>query len=509
MHRDRSFDAEIEMTAERRALMQDLSLDTLFQAMTTDEDFLPKPVRAAVLSPTQDLDTILYRQAVLRDCLSHEAVVRDLYRLTVEVVELEKRGYWWGFSETHPGGLLARAREELKMLIGMLARLKSMAEKSRHIFESEGFAVFFRTLASELPGEQLVKASHRLDELLLDGAIAITAQLGEGNKGANYGLVRPRGRLLDWTRWRLRSGKKYTLRVEPGEEGLSQALSELKDRGLDRVANALGQAADQIRAFFQMLRTELAFYIGCLNLRERLVQAGISLCFPVPLPTDDRRHVFKGLYDVCLALELGQAVVGNDLSLSGKDLVVITGANEGGKSTFLRSIGLAQLMMQCGMFVAAQSLAAEVCTGLFTHYRREEDTRMKSGKLDEELQRMSAMVDRLKPGCLVLLNESFAATNELEGSAIAMQIVSALVERGIKVFFVTHLSEFARQFLQKGEAGAMFLRAERQADGTRSFRMVEGEPLETGFARDLFNQIFGSLKKSAAQVTEDRVVPGA
>ena len=64
---------------------------------------------------------------------------------------------------------------------------------------------------------------------------------------------------------------------------------------------------------------------------------------------------------------------------------MITGANQGGKSTFLRSVGLAQLMMQCGMFVAAESLRASVGQRLFTHYKREEDAAMESGKLDEEL----------------------------------------------------------------------------------------------------------------------------
>ncbi len=70
-------------------------------------------------------------------------------------------------------------------------------------------------------------------------------------------------------------------------------------------------------------------------------------------------------------------------------LVMITGANQGGKSTFLRSIGLAQLMMQCGMFVPAESLSSNVCDGIFINFKREEDATMKCGKLDEELSRMS------------------------------------------------------------------------------------------------------------------------
>jgi hypothetical protein len=171
----------------------------------------------------------------------------------------------------------------------------------------------------------------------------------------------------------------------------------------------------------------------------------------------------------------------------------ITGANQGGKSTFLRSIGLAELMMQCGMFVPAQSFCANVCNGLFTHYKREEDVTMKSGKLDEELNRMSDIADQITPNSMLLFSESFAATNEREGSEIARQIVCALLEKRIKVFFVTHLYEFAHGFYDKKMQDAFFLRAERQPDGARTFKLVEGEPLQTSYGEDLYNKIFNSI----------------
>ena len=169
--------------------------------------------------------------------------------------------------------------------------------------------------------------------------------------------------------------------------------------------------------------------------------------------------------------------MGNDVNADNKDLVIITGANQGGKSTFLRSVGVSQLMMQCGMFVPAESFCSNICEGLFTHYKREEDATMKSGKFDEELSRMSDIADNLTPNSMLLFNESFAATNEREGSEIARQIVCALLEERIKVFFVTHLYEFAHDLYDKDMENAIFLRAERQSDGGRTFKLIEGRTI--------------------------------
>jgi DNA mismatch repair ATPase MutS len=190
--------------------------------------------------------------------------------------------------------------------------------------------------------------------------------------------------------------------------------------------------------------------------------------------------------------------VGNDVGADGKLLVMITGANRGGKSTFLRGVGQAQLMMQCGMFVAAESFRANVCAGIFSHFKREEDASMRSGKLDEELGRMSAIVDQLKPNSIVLLNESFASTNQREAAEIARQIVRALLESGIKVVYVTHLFDLAHQFYLAQMNTALFLRAERLDDGRRTFRLVEGEPLPTSYGEDLYRRIFSVGPHTAA-----------
>jgi DNA mismatch repair ATPase MutS len=232
-------------------------------------------------------------------------------------------------------------------------------------------------------------------------------------------------------------------------------------------------------------------------LHGQLAEKGEPACFPAPLAPAGPALSAQGLYDVCLTLNLDGRVVGNDVNADGKWLVMITGANQGGKSTFLRSVGLAHLMMQCGMFVPAESFRANVCDGVFTHYKREEDVNMKSGKLDEELSRMSDIAAKITPNCILLCNESFASTNEREGSEIARQIVRALIEAGIKVFFVTHLFDLARGFCLEKMDTALFLRADRQSDGRRTFRLLEGEPLPTSYGEDVCRRIFGTGLEAA------------
>ena len=192
------------------------------------------------------------------------------------------------------------------------------------------------------------------------------------------------------------------------------------------------------------------------------------------------------------------AVVGNDVQGDGKSLVIITGANSGGKSTFLRSVGVAQLMMQCGLFVTAQSYRANVTRGIFTHFIREEDAGMTSGRLDDELRRMSAIAGQIGPHCLMLFNESFAGTNEREGSEIGHQVVRALLEAQVKVFFVTHRFDFAERFHRQHAGSTLFLRAERQPDGRRNYKLAVKEPLPTSYGEDLYYRLGGWLDEEKA-----------
>lgn len=511
MHRDRDFDLlhpeswnrygrrqEFDRDALLRtflwnapALLQDLELDTLLRSMAGGDEFVFAVAQQALFSGFRsDLDTILYRQAVLKDCIANSAVVRSLYDSMTAIVD-ETRRHWWGLSSEYPGSMLYSAVDMMEMFIAVLRQLRKTAEEQQAAFHSEAFTSMFSMLRKELGEEYLAEIKDHLSELKFRKGALVSAQLGDTNEGTNYMLRKPHGKEAKWLDRILGKGPPgYTFRLDPRDEAGGKILTNMRNRGIVRVARALSQAADHVLSFFKMLRTELAFYVGALNLHAHLVSRGMPIVFPTPKNSGERRHEFRGMYDVSLVLTMNRAVVANTMNANLKNLVIITGANQGGKSTFLRSVGVAQLMMQCGLFVGAEAFEAETCPALFTHYKREEDTSMKSGKFDEELSRMSEIADHLVPNSLLLFNESFAATNEREGSDIAGQIVRALLEKGVKIFFVTHLYEFASRYFDERSSRTLFLRAERKEDGTRTFRLIEAQPLETSYGIDLYREVF-------------------
>jgi len=111
---------------------------------------------------------------------------------------------------------------------------------------------------------------------------------------------------------------------------------------------------------------------------------------------------------------------------------------------------------------------------------------------------MNTIAGQIMPGCLMLFNESFAGTNEREGAEIGYQIVRALLETQIKVFFVTHRYALADRFRRQQALVTLFLRAERQPDGRRNYKLAVNAPLPTSYGEDLYHQLGGWLDEDKA-----------
>ncbi len=489
MHPTKDFDPEKEISIWQKDLMEDLALEPVIQVMSGSSELIRKVASIALLSPLKKKDEIKYRQDILKDVLKNPGVIEKLYNLAIEAKEAERKSRF-GFFTHHLGGILYSAIELMKMLLDFLKRLRELAIKNEENFSSSGFKRFFRIIREELTPEYFSIIETHLRLLEFKGGVLIRAELGMGNKGKGYTLCKPPEEKVGlFNRIFSKREASYTFTIDERDESGERAISEIKERGINSVTNALAQSVEHILCFFEQLKTELAFYIGVLNLHRHLKELGGNMCFP--LLSDNERYDFSDLYDPSLAITLKKKVVGNELRTEGKRLFIITGANQGGKSTFLRSIGIAQLMMQAGIFVCAARFSAPIKSGIYTHFRREEDREMESGKLDEELRRMNGIIDAINPGGMILFNESFASTNEKEGSEVAFQIVNALVESGITVFFVTHMYKLASDFYNAKRKDVLFLRAQRKEDGTRTFRIIEGAPLKTSHGEDIYKKVFG------------------
>ena len=493
LHPEGDQDLEPQLPWQLSALINDdLELDRLYEAMAAGDTFLVEIAKKVVPLSVTDPDVIVYRQQVLTDCLTNRDVVQQMYDMAVAVdgVELRRKVFLGGLMSRNPALILRRSVRVLELLSESLRQLSSLSDGHAGQFRSTGFQQLFVMLSEQLSDDYLARVGQYLSELHLARGLLFSAGLGPGNEGERYVLHQPPPSGW-WARLTGNHNDGYEFEVDDSDLAGAQALSKLSGLALNDVANTVTQAADHLQNFFARLRTELGFYLGCLNLRDELTKRQVPTCFPAPEPIGTPRFTCHGLRDVGLCLATDKKVSGNDVDADGKTLIVITGANEGGKSTFLRSVGGGQIMMQAGMFVTAEAFSANVRDGVFTHFNRAEDATLTRGKLDEELARMSAIAEHIGSTSLVLCNESFASTNAREGSEIARGIVHAMVECGVKVVYVTHLYDLAHGLYARHDPADLFLQAERRPDGVRTFRLTPGTPEPTSYGEDSLRRIFG------------------
>lgn len=483
MYKDKHFEVKKQSDRTISLIINDLELERILDEMSSKDGIIYTACRDALLNPLMLIEDIYYRQDNLSDALNNPNSVKLLYQITIDT-EAKRKSSWRWFSSNYLAGTYSSAVELLGIYLEMLMELRAVADNCMDHFHSEGFRNLLIMLQHELDDDYFELAKSQIDDLKHSDGTLISSEMGNYLQGINY-VLRKREKKGFWSKWLF--APSYT--IAPRDDSGAKDIEKRRERAINEATNALAQATEHLEGFFTMLRRELAFYIGCINLAEKINKTGMPICIPTIGDEDIRDRISRELYDVSLLLLKNTKIVGNDLNAKTKNLYLITGANQGGKSTFLRSIGQAQLMAQCGMFVGASEYSVPIRNGIFTHFKREEDKTLTSGKLDEELGRMSEIVEGLDKNALVLLNESFAATNEREGSEISYQITKALNENSIEVFSVTHLYMYASSFING--KNVQFLRAQRLENGERTYKIEEGIPLQTAFGEDLYIKIFG------------------
>jgi len=521
-----------------QGVIKDLGLSALFRAAGMDsvtrsggalyhhreDDYLTQCVRRVMGVPLLSAEEVGYRQEILRDCFRKEEFVGKLYEKASRVLaDWEKLGK----TKSHTGVRDTKAElitdiRVLRLLVNGMAEVKNLMLENLDGLSSRGFL----NLQDRINEEFSQEAGLNLDKILRDLAFYADTDVQKAPKGV-YTMNKPRFQIdlglcdgLKFSDLKLESmetkvenysnpyGIKAKLQGQLGSiapnmialyknTALQEDASELEYQTVSFVMACCGGVLQSFGSFFEQLRFQAGFYLGVINIKNRMKRSGMEYCFPEVGERGTLR--FEDLKEVAMGMEQGIQPVGNAGDLDGKMLTVITGANQGGKSTFLRSIGIAQIMLQSGMMVCARRYRGALYPGFFTHFTRREDSAMNSGRLDEELRRMDKIVSQLDQASMLLLNESFATTTEKEGSAIAYDIIKALKEEMVRLLTVTHLTSFAQRIYEEMGEGkdpeAAFYSAQRLEDGSRTFKILPHAPQQTSFGLELFEEVLGTEPK--------------
>ena len=528
LYKDREPGRE-ETYHDPESIIQDLGLKSLFlvaakeviydkgevKKLEKQDSFLMDPLQNVMMVPLKTKEEIEFRQEILKDCLKDPELIRELYQISTKVQQKADDGQ--GAQSKRSGSPIMNLIsdiERVQRFCDALARIRDML-LAREDLESEGFCAFRDTLAHDFSKEReqnirklledisfytdrvTVKEDER--QMLVRPKIVMECSLTDGLK---LGPMKIEEVSSQSTKYHKRGGRLEKLQRFM-ESRIPDSFSTIEDRDIQQqilsfefetvsyLMRKLKDFRDEFKFFFDRLKTQSAFYLGTVQLREHMTRFEMECCFPEVC--DRKDLMFSDLKEFVMAIEQRVYVIGNTCSLQNKDLLIVTGANQGGKSTFLRSIGIALVMMQCGMPVTARAFKSGIFPRLFVHFTRREDSAMNSGRLDEELGRMNDIVEHIGDGSMVLLNESFATTTEKEGGRIAYDIIRALNEAGVHILTVTHLLSFAKRVYEETkddpDSGVAFLCAERKEDGSRTFHMIPGSPEFTSFGLDLYEKI--------------------
>jgi DNA mismatch repair protein MutS len=214
-----------------------------------------------------------------------------------------------------------------------------------------------------------------------------------------------------------------------------RALEAFSDRHGAFVDPAVGTFANELR-----------FYLAWLDLMQPLQDAGLPFCYP-ELSTTDTAVDARDLYDLALARRqepAGNGIVTNDLELSAAErLLVITGPNQGGKTTVARAIGQLHHLAAIGVPVPGSRARLGLGNAVHTLFAQAEDPSDLTGRLEAELTRARSILDVLRPGDIVIMNESFSSTTADDALALDRALTSAITGRGAVCVVVTFLTELA------------------------------------------------------------------
>lgn len=286
-------------------------------------------------------------------------------------------------------------------------------------------------------------------------------------------------------------------------EEIEYALRDYKD-DLTRFLNTYNKLDAQP---FIRLHEEVTFYKAGMDLYLTLTRGGLWMSFPKVADHGDNYLSVKEAYN----LHLGEIMiyggmpsnlVANDLNLKKGEVMLITGANRGGKTTFTQMIGQLQVLALLGFPIPAREAEMSVCDRIASHFPVIEQAAVDYGRFGRACFEFKEVFGDLSHGSLMLMNESFSGTSHLESIEIASEVVKALVEKGITTVYNTHLHELYSETKTFGHVRSCVVADTESPD---VYKVTEGDPLGYSHALAIAQKYGVTYEQLVAQLGGDEV----
>ena len=237
---------------------------------------------------------------------------------------------------------------------------------------------------------------------------------------------------------------------------------------------------------------EFLYYIRWAEYIEALIEQGnVFNKAKVVFEGDECFMDAKGLYNLKLAsfqTEEHENIVKNKLDFTKEHLVyILTGANRGGKTTITQAVGLLFVLAQGGIYVPCDEFVFAPVDNIYTHFPADEDKTMDLGRLGEECKRFKEIYENSTKQSLLLLNETFSTTSFEEGYYIAKDAVKAIIKRGVRTIYNTHMHKLAYDIEEINadfdyKAASLVVKSD---GGNRSYKVEVAPPQGMSYAMDI------------------------
>ncbi len=256
------------------------------------------------------------------------------------------------------------------------------------------------------------------------------------------------------------------------EAWIVERVARLFPEVFEPLARFCERHADVVDPTVGRFDREVQFYLAYLEMIDSLAPAGLAFCLPV-VHEDAATVTAEQTFDLALALKLaasGGEVVVNDVRLAAPErILVVSGPNNGGKTTFARAFGQLNYLAGLGLPVPGRAAELRLPDRVFSHFEREEQIETLRGKLEDELVRLRAILDRATPRSVIVMNESFNSTTLDDARVLGARMIEQITRLGALAVYVTFVDELASL---NDATVSMVSTIDPQNPATRTFRIV-------------------------------------